>query len=380
MKQPTTNPKRFRRFVNVTLMVFTVMLGLALLVSGYAGYIDPANCRYAGFVVLSFSIWLYAMVTVTVIDAFVARRSAIVGLVFLAAATPVILDYSPVNVVKPKPDEGEREIKLLTYNVLGFYDRDEEYRGNVNRTVSYIINSCAAVVCLQEAQPDTRNISLNITDAQVDSLHRVYPYIYLSGWEQMMLSKFPVEPVRTDFRCGGSGEFDLGVFRLNIDGCKITVFNVHLKSMDLTLADREVYEDFSRLKNKDNIKDIKENIKEVKQQVLGKVIAAGVARAADMPSLLKYIEHFGGPNAIVCGDFNDVAWSYAIRSLESAGFRQAYSHAAFGPMITYNSNNLFFRIDHILYRGRLEPVSVSRGSLKTSDHYPIEATFIIKKQ
>lgn len=380
MKQPKTTSSRFRRFVTVMMTVITVMLGCALLASGYAGYIDPAGCRYAGFIVLSFSIWLYALIAVIIIDAFVSRRAVIAGTVFFIAALPVILDYSPLNISEPKPGEGEREIKLLTYNVLGFYDQNKEYRGDINRTVSYIINSGADVVCLQEAFPIVRNVSLHITDAQVDSIHNIYPYIYLSGWEQMILSKFPVKPVRTDFRCGGSGEFDLGVFRLNIDGCKITVFNVHLKSMDLTLADREVYEDFSRFKNNDNIKEIKNNIKEVKQQVLGKVVAAGVARAADMPSLLKYIEHYGGPNAIVCGDFNDVAWSYSIRRLESAGFRQAYRHAAFGPMITYNSNNLFFRIDHILYRGRLEPVSVSRGRLKTSDHYPFEATFIIKKQ
>lgn len=384
MKQTTATPKakasRFRRFVTIAMTVITIIVGLGLLVSGYAGYIDPADCRYAGFVVLSFAIWVYAVWAVILIDAFVAQRAAIVGVVFFLAALPVVIDFSPANIIEPKPEDGEREIKLLTYNVLGFYDQNGEYEGDINRTVSYIINSGADVACLQEAMPITRNTTTHITDAQVDSIHSIYPYIYLSGAGQMILSKFPVEPVRTDFRYGGTGEFDLGVFRLNIDGCKITVFNVHLKSMDLTLADREVYEDFSRLKNNDNIKEIKANIKEVKQQVLSKVVAAGVARAKDMPQLMKYIEHYGGPNAIVCGDFNDVAWSYSIRCVESAGFRQAYRQAAFGPMITYNSNNLFFRIDHILYRGRLEPVSVSRGRLKTSDHYPFEATFIIKKQ
>lgn len=384
MKQTTATPKakasRFRRFVTIAMTVITIIVGLGLLVSGYAGYIDPADCRYAGFVVLSFAIWVYAVWAVILIDAFVAQRAAIVGVVFFLAALPVVIDFSPANIIEPKPEDGEREIKLLTYNVLGFYDQNGEYEGDINRTVSYIINSGADVACLQEAMPITRNTTTHITDAQVDSIHSIYPYIYLSGAGQMILSKFPVEPVRTDFRYGGTGEFDLGVFRLKIDGCKITVFNVHLKSMDLTLADREVYEDFSRFKNNDNIKEIKANIKEVKQQVLSKVVAAGVARAKDMPQLMKYIEHYGGPNAIVCGDFNDVAWSYSIRCVESAGFRQAYRHAAFGPMITYNSNNLFFRIDHILYRGCLEPVAVSRGRLKTSDHYPFEAKFIIRKQ
>lgn len=361
----------------MSLTVVTAMLGTGLVVSGYAGYVNPEDCRYAGLAVLSFSIWFYALLPVIVIDAFFARKAAVAGVAFLAVCLPVVLDFCPLNISRPSAAEGEREIKLLTYNVLGFYDHSKEYPGGVNPTLSYIINSGADVVCLQEAEGISQSSNRCITAAQVDSLHRIYPYIYLSGWEQMILSKYPVEPVRTDFRCAGSGEFDLGVFRLDIDGCKITVFNVHLKSMDLTQADRAVYEDFAKLKNKDHIK---ENLKEVKRQVLGKVVAAGVARARDMAPLLKYIGHYGGPNAIVCGDFNDVAWSYPVHCLEEAGFRQAYRQAAFGPMITYNSSDLFFRIDHILYRGRLEPVTVTCGRLKSSDHYPVEATFIIKNK
>ena len=55
----------------------------------------------------------------------------------------------------------------------------------------------------------------------------------------------------------------------------------------------------------------------------------------------------------------------------------AYADAAFGPTITYHENRFYFRIDQILYRGP-EILSIDRGNCKSSDHYPMIATFRFK--
>jgi endonuclease/exonuclease/phosphatase (EEP) superfamily protein YafD len=60
----------------------------------------------------------------------------------------------------------------------------------------------------------------------------------------------------------------------------------------------------------------------------------------------------------------------------SAGFKDAYRQCGFGPEITYNANKLYFRIDHILYRGDMDAINIRRGKLKSSDHYPLLATFL----
>lgn len=44
-------------------------------------------------------------------------------------------------------------------------------------------------------------------------------------------------------------------------------------------------------------------------------------------------------------------------------------------MITYNKHLFWFHIDQILYRGAIRPLSVKKGSLKSSDHYPLTAEF-----
>jgi len=40
---------------------------------------------------------------------------------------------------------------------------------------------------------------------------------------------------------------------------------------------------------------------------------------------------------------------------------------------------MYFGIDHILYRGDLHPLSMHRGGLRSSDHYPLIATFYVDK-
>ena len=56
--------------------------------------------------------------------------------------------------------------------------------------------------------------------------------------------------------------------------------------------------------------------------------------------------------------------------------RDAYTDSAFGPTITYIDSRFYFHIDQILYRGDMRAVGIERGNIKSSDHYPLIATFL----
>ncbi len=112
---------------------------------------------------------------------------------------------------------------------------------------------------------------------------------------------------------------------------------------------------------------------------MAKIAEAAKARADQIKTLEKYIAKYGGKNVIVCGDFNDVNGCYGINSLcHESRLRRTYPLVAFGPTVTFHANHLFFRIDHILFRGDLEPYSISSPRIPYSDHYPLVATFIMK--
>ena len=78
---------------------------------------------------------------------------------------------------------------------------------------------------------------------------------------------------------------------------------------------------------------------------------------------------------MVCGDFNDVVDSWAYSVIAGDDMKDAYLEAGCGPLATYNAHNLYFNIDHILYRGKLKAVNFGKGNLKSSDHYPIFSYF-----
>ena len=46
-----------------------------------------------------------------------------------------------------------------------------------------------------------------------------------------------------------------------------------------------------------------------------------------------------------------------------------------GYAYTYNSHNLLYRIDHVLYRGAIKALKAQRYKGGSSDHYPLMVTF-----
>ena len=292
----------------------------------------------------------------------------------LMSAGP-ILNYSPLHFTKPKVPEGAETFTFLTYNAHNFVPPGVEATATLppgnNPQLDYILNSGADIVCLQEAAPLIMQTGKVLSAQQIDSLHRIYPHICVSTNDIAVLSKFPLEPIHLDANKKNFAGGTVGCYRISLPSERlITLFDVHLHSMKLKDNDIRTYKNLTELKG--------ENIDSLKYHILSKVSAAAVGRAKQVQQLLRYIRLYGGPDAIISGDFNDVPGCYAIRTLEDVGFRSVYPECGLGPMVTFNNDRLYFCIDHTLYRGGLRPVSMKKGRTKASDHYPLTTTFYIK--
>mgnify|MGYP004449285907 FL=1 len=89
----------------------------------------------------------------------------------------------------------------------------------------------------------------------------------------------------------------------------------------------------------------------------------------------KNIDEISGP-VIVCGDFNDTPSSWTYRTIRGSDLADCYCDCGLGHTITYHENRLYFRLDHIFYKGEgLKAIRIERGNDKFSDHYPLMATF-----
>lgn len=364
--------RALRSFVNACMLVLNLQLAAGLVFSAYAGCESPVERPLMGVVVLTFPLWLAAIVLVLVLDLVWWRRFAPVPVLAILAALPMVWDTCPLNIGKgiASGTPTSRIFTVLTYNVMNLQDNTGRYPGDINPAVSYILRTDADIVCLQELKVVEQLPEFHVGQAQLDSLHARYPYVMLSGYAMTLLSKYPVENLHLEPARGkGTGYNDMGGYVLQVEGRRLALFSVHMQSYSLTGDDKAVYRDLTRLRPD-------EDLREIKNTLVSKLASAAQRRAVQAQQLSRYIEYYGGRNVIVCGDFNDVPGCYALRALADCGLREVWPEVAFGPTWTYNDNRFYFRIDHMLWRGDFKPVDIRRGSLRASDHYPLLATFV----
>ncbi len=363
-----------RHVANVAMLVLNCLAAVGLVFTAYCGHIAPTEWAPAVVVAMTFPAFLLGMTALFIVDLIWWRRTAWVAGVALLCCVGQIHEFSPLNLphLHMSASTREKSFTLLTYNVFGMNDF-QGHDGDYNRQIQYVLDKSPDVVCIQEAwflAPTPKN---KLNQYQLDAMHEMYPYVFTQGKNFAILSKFPAKPINLDFPANEFRSGDMAAWRLDIKGQVVNIFSVHLRSLALTVDDKAAYQDIVKL---DSIN--KKDLAEAKNAILPKLCDAGVEREGQIRYLQKYLNRYGGKNAIICGDFNDPVNCYGLYLLEKEShMKQAYEHAGFGPMITYNANDLYFRIDHVLYRGNLQPWSISRGRTKASDHYPILTTFVL---
>lgn len=357
--------KRVMLVIGVAVNVFALMVTLF---TAYSGYIDPDTMPFAGLAGMTFGIWLVFDMLLIAVDLVFKKILALLPVMAMCVSAGPVLTFSPVNIIDDDltPDERSRSFKVLNYNILHFADIEDRYPDGINRTLHYIIEADADVVCLQECDFLTPFSHYCVTKEQIDTLNSMYPYHYIGRSDQSVLSKYPVKNMPLPHELGDKG--DIAAYRLTIDGHDLTIFNVHLQSIGLTVSDKELF-----LELTDVSKD--KSLRRIRSQLVSKLYDAYRQRASQARRLCQYVEEIGG-NVILCGDFNDIPGCYALRTIEKSGLRDVYAEVAFGPVITYSANRFYFRIDHVLYKGDFYPVSIVRGNVRSSDHYPLLTTYV----
>ncbi|MDE7375388.1 MAG: endonuclease/exonuclease/phosphatase family protein [Muribaculaceae bacterium] len=358
-----------------------VACAAGMLLSAYAYMIPPEKWLYAPVLAMTFPVWAAVMVVLLILDLIFWRWVAILaGLVIVACWGP-LGSTCPINIPKGSLSEKEEEraFTLMTYNVAKFHDIDTAYarqhkEDKYSRQMECILEVQPDIVCVQELQEGGTEVA--ISKEQNDSLYAAYPYVYVRRPEFGLLSKYPVEVVNIDFPTGDFKSGDISCWRVNVHDRVLNIFSVHLCSIDLADTTKVAYQDMVEM---DGVS--RGSIGELRQVAIPNIQAAAIIRAQQIDLLISYLRKYGGENTIVCGDFNDVENSYAVRRLQSqADLKQAWGDVGLGPLVTYFRYDLFFHIDHILYRGDMKPHSIRLDRIKASDHYPQIATFVFDKR
>ena len=369
----TNYRNRRKKPINRTFEVVVAVLAVLLVCCAYAGAIDPQRFILAPFLGLAF-MPILVLLALALICALIWRRwiAVAVVIVSLMATAPIIKLFMPLNSsdeAPPVPADPTMILKVMTYNVLSFNYNEPNLSAEPSATMRLILDANPDVVLLQEGAPGGVEFE-EITSIvpYLSEIKKKYPYCYYGNEGLNLMSKYPFttqllgmpQHERSPLGYNRNGLSYLArAFDLQLpSGKQIRLVDFRLQSYHLSFGKNQVV----RVSP------------DVKPSRLERMRRSFALRDENATALRKVIDD-SPANLIVCGDMNDITASHVYRMICGNDLKDAWAEAGNGYAYTYNRFGLYYRIDHILYRGAIRAIDAERLKGGSSDHYPIMVTF-----
>ena len=367
--------KMGKRTLKVILLCCTMFMALLLVVSAWGGYVNPNSFSFLSVLTLALPLILIINLVIMIAWLVVLRwRYALITLAALLLSWGSISTVCPLNVFA-KNYEADSTFKVMSYNVANF---DYTNQDKPSKPMRYILDQNADLVLMQEGSQDRYFLMVPNVISMREEIERKYPY-HSDGWRDLViLSKYPYTVV-PDWAFDKKSNHDAIVYAKAFDiempgGKQLRVVNLHLRSMGMDKEDKDLYSSLTR--NEVDVNN-RNNLNRIKHSLYDKLRRAFI-RHAQEAEIVRSLINNSPSNVIVCGDFNEAPSSYCYRTIRGNDLRDSFQDCGCGFTYTFNANRMYFKIDHILYRGDMEAVDWHREKVPDSDHYPQLATFVWK--
>ena len=344
-----------------TFNIFLVIISLAIYSSVW---ISPDKFWPAGFISYSIPLVLLFNLFLILWRLKNLQINIIYPLITLAIGFGFIRDT--VSIHSSRPDG---PIKLLTYNakVFNLYNQNGRDTVSVGKMVNWIKKQDADILCFQEFYNDSKSGHFNTVD-QIRRIHNFHyfsspSYVNQAGAEfgPIIFSKFPI--INTGLLKFDEKSQNNVIFTdLKINNDTIRIYNMHLHSMHI---------------NEDKVMN-SENFQEGFMDLADRLKYGFIQRAQQIRALKNHLNHQPYP-VLVCGDLNDIPYSYAYQELKN-NLHNGFVVQGNGFGFTFNGKIFFIRIDHQFFSDHfnIHSFQVNRD-LRYSDHFPVIATYSLKK-
>ena len=351
-----------KKLINILLFPFLALnlfSAIGLMCCAYSPMLPAEHLPLLSLAGLAFPIALGVNVVFLILWLAIRPRYTMIPLIAGILCLAQIRAYSPINFSRQyRP---ENSLKVMSYNILS-YNLTASNANRKNATIQYLEAADADIICLQEFHFFALKKQKNLLKKYPYKSYLVSNFSEATSSYLGCSSKYPilsVEKIKFDASYNGCCKY-----RILHENDTIVVYNCHLQSNKLQGEDKNAYEQI--------LSNPKENLRSKETKALIKKLRdAAAKRACQADIIMADLEKETSPYVIVCGDFNDSPISYACNRLKKR-LDDAYTNSGNGPGISYNSNKLYYRIDHILHSPRFKAYdcTVDR-STKESDHYPI---------
>ena len=339
-----------QKYFSFMMLIISFLLMIFTLVGLFGGDVQPAGNTARAMLVYALPLLIIAN-AVFLIYWLVRLRFhwALMPLITLLCCIPYIGTLFQIGSSDEKADS-KSGIKFASYNVARF---SGETTGFIALDIlSEMKRQKVDIVCFQEYSDfsgDKKNS---------DSYKDYFPYFAFGNNDMVIYSRYPiVNKKNIDFEQTNNSAMWVEV---NINDNIYRIYNVHLET---TGINSELHRASKLSKNG---MEVRRNA--LVNAIYGSYTIGMIARSGQANMLAMDMRESEAP-VIVCGDFNDVPYSYVYNTMlgdKIDGFKECGS----GFMYTYRGGKKV-RIDYIFHDKGLEGISYYKKELSYSDHYPV---------
>ena len=339
-----------QKYFSFMMLIISFLLMIFTLVGLFGGDVQPAGNTARAMLVYALPLLIIAN-AVFLIYWLVRLRFhwALMPLITLLCCIPYIGTLFQIGSSDEKADS-KSGIKFASYNVARF---SGETTGFIALDIlSEMKRQKVDIVCFQEYSDfsgDKKNS---------DSYKDYFPYFAFGNNDMVIYSRYPiVNKKNIDFEQTNNSAMWVEV---NINDNIYRIYNVHLET---TGINSELHRASKLSKN-----GIEVRRNALVNAIYGSYTIGMIARSGQANMLAMDMRESEAP-VIVCGDFNDVPYSYVYNTMlgdKIDGFKECGS----GFMYTFRGGKKI-RIDYIFHDKGLEGLSYYKKELSYSDHYPV---------
>ena len=338
------------KYVASMFLVLQVIVAVFTIVALFGGDVHPAG--HTARAMLVYILPLLIIANLLLLIYWLVRRR------WIFAAIPVIMvgccvPYMQTIIQPPFELDHARSragLKIATYNVAMF---KREMSGFMAQDILAEMRSQKVdVLCLQEYN------DIHGNKKNSDSYKEYFPHMVVGRKDMVIYSRYPISASKTIL----FEETNNSAMWADIDvkGYDLRVFNVHLET---TGINRTLHQAGKLMMQQ---YDVSSN--RVLNAIYGNYMLGLMIRAGQATTLSNECRESKNP-VIMCGDFNDVPYSYVYNTM-LGDMVDGFCECGKGWMYTFRGKKPV-RIDYIFHDKSLKGIDYYRTDLSYSDHYPV---------
>ena len=339
------------KYAAAMLLTVQIVLTIFTIAALFGGDVSPIGHSARAILVYVLPVLILAN-AVMIIYWFIRRKwfFALIPIITIACCIPYIGTIWQFRSLDKSAD-AQPGIKIATYNVCMF---NRETSGFMAQDIlAEMRRQNVDILCMQEynnTSGDKKNS---------DSYKEYFPYMVFGREDMVIYSRYPIkESKKILFEDTNNSAMWADI---DVKGNKIRVFNVHLQTTGINGTLYRAGKLQAQGYEVDNNRFMEALFG---NYMLGMMFRAGQA------VMVANEKHSSEKPVILCGDFNDVPYSYVYNTVLGNmvdGFKECGS----GWARTFRGGKKIVRIDYIFHDEALKGLSYYKSELTYSDHYPV---------